>query len=102
MSNSLFLSFLLGQFIGQTALYFIVRKYVISKYFKNSSKLPLIMTITNLGISFLVLVFTKAGSISGVTNLAASVLLGFIMAIDCYILKSRNKKQKENDPLWFM
>ena len=102
MSNSLFLSFLLGQFVAQTALYFIVRKYIITKLFKNSNKLPLIMTVTNLAISFLVLIFTKSGAISGITNLLSSVLLGFIMAIDCYIIKYHKEKIKKDDPLWFI
>ena len=99
MNTSVIFTFLVGQFIVQTVLYFtIVRPFInkpLSKYLPKS--LPTAMVIENILISVAVMVFTSVGVSAGMTNLMASVLLGVIMTIDCRALMGSKKKQAKQE-----
>lgn len=101
MNSSTLLIFFIGQFIVQTVLYFTLIRWI-NKYLSGKA-LTIAMVIENLAISVLVLVFTSAGASAGMTNLMASVLLGFVMAVDYKILSYKAvKQQKEEDAEYFL
>ena len=92
MSMSVILLCLLCQFVIQLALYKSIKKVYdntlgrfLSKKIKEDKqeKVQEAMFIClNFAISWLVACFTAAGAIAGITNLAASVLLGVVMYYD--------------------
>lgn len=105
MNNSVILTFFIGQLIVQTVLYFTLARPFINKPLSKycTKALPTAMVIENLAISVLVMVFTSSGASAGMTNLMASVLLGFIMAIDCKVLMSYKAKQiKQEEDNYFI
>ena len=95
--NEMFLGLLFAQFMIQLFAYKQIKKildklvnYPVKKRIKQESFLSFIkyeFVILNILISILVLMFTSAGLIAGVTNLFASLLLGLVMAIDAYRYK---------------
>ena len=66
-------------------------KHVNDKYIQ---VMTVICFILNISISIFVKMFTSAGAASGMTNLFASVLLGFVMYIDINMAKKKLSKTK--------
>ena len=95
--NEMFLSLLFAQFMIQLFAYKQIKKildklvnYPVKKRIKQESFLSFIkyeFVILNILISILVLMFTSAGLVAGVTNLFASLLLALVMIIDAYKYK---------------
>ena len=95
--NEMFLSLLFAQFMIQLFAYKQIKKildklvnYPVKKRIKQKSFLSFIkyeFVILNILISILVLMFTSAGLVAGVTNLFASLLLALVMIIDAYKYK---------------
>ena len=106
MSNQLFYVVLLIQFVVQLVLYYQVRFLVFyaglisAKVSRNDIKITgKSMFITalaiNIIISLFVKLFTASGAITGITNLFASTLLGFVMYYDINRVINKIKKQQE-------
>ena len=99
MNISVILIFFIGQLIVQTVLYFtLARPFINKKLIKYAPKaLVTALVIENLAISVLVMIFTSSGASAGMTNLMASVILGFIMAIDSRVLLHIKQTNDEKD-----
>ena len=95
--NEMFLGLLFAQFMIQLIAYKHIKKildklinYPVKKHIKQESFLSFIkyeFVILNILISILVLMFTSAGLVAGITNLFASLLLALVMIIDAYRYK---------------
>jgi hypothetical protein len=82
------------QFVIQAALWLSVREYVTKSARTlglGRKGLGLAYLALNIAISFLVVKFTNAGMIAGVTNLFASAVLGAIMSMDAFFYKENVK-----------
>lgn len=85
MSIKIVLLYLLIQFIVQYIAYKPVRDLLFkihSKYIKTIPWIKIEFVVLNIIVSLFVLLFTGRGGMTGMTNTFASVLLGFVMAID--------------------
>ena len=107
MSTTTIIIFLIMQLIAQYVLYHMT-KPIIFKLFGNillscdcslktaAKTLSIACLVQNILISFIVLIFTKSGAMSGLSNLMASAILGVFMFLDIKIwqYKHRNYKQE--------
>lgn len=108
MSTAVIVIYLAIQFIVQLAVYLTIKKHLFWACFSLwktfgvsiefcAKTLSFLLFVVNILISILVKEFTSSGGLTGVTNLGASVILGFIMYFDVDIFERELKKVlKEN------
>ena len=106
MNTTTIILFLVMQFIAQFVLYKMT-KFIIFKLLgsvllececslKTAAKaLSIACLVQNILISFIVLIFTKSGAMSGLSNLMASAILGVFMFVDIKIWQHKNKNYKQ-------
>lgn len=84
--------FLYKQIISDILLLLVIKYLEFSNNTRVAIKIYKILLLgANILISILVRYFTNSGYMSGISNLFASVLLGFVMAFDVFRLKSKLK-----------
>ena len=106
MNTTTILLFLVMQFIAQYVLYRMT-KFIIFKLLgsvllececslKTAAKaLSIACLVQNILISFAVLIFTKSGAMSGLSNLMASAALGVVMFIEIKIWQYKHKNYQQ-------
>ena len=113
MNKEMLIAYLIIQFVVQYALYRVTKKPVFgvaglisklekefnpaSNYKTTMTALSVIMFLLNIGLSILVKFFTESGGMTGMTNLGASVILGFFMSFDCFLFKIKLNKQETSN-----